>query len=266
MAVFHGRSSISSTNCGARSDFSATGPSPHPRRLYGRKRGRPLRSGQQILLEQLLPSLAVELPQSGGLNPALLFPEPKQSVWLEIGFGAGEHLAAQAEAHPDIGFIGCEVFENGIAKLLGEIEGRRLANVRLFIDDARRLIAALPPASISRVFILFPDPWPKARHHKRRIVSTETLDELARIMIEEAELRLVTDDREYFAWMLERIASHAAFVWLARKPADWHQRTPDWPATRYEKKARAAGRLPLFLRARRQLTEKIPSHPAASSE
>jgi tRNA (guanine-N7-)-methyltransferase len=266
MAVFHGRSSISSTNCGARSDLSATGPSPHPQRLYGRKRGRPLRPGQQVLFEELLPSLTIELPQLGELNPALLFPESKQSVWLEIGFGAGEHLAAQAEAYPDIGFIGCEVFENGVAKLLREIEGRRLANIRLFTDDAHRLIAALPPASISRVFILFPDPWPKARHHKRRIVSTETLDELARIMTEGAELRLATDDREYFVWMLERVTSHPGFVWLARKPADWRQRTPDWLPTRYEEKARAAGRSPLFLRARRQSTEKTPSNPAASSE
>ena len=266
MAVFHGRGSISSTNCGARSDFSATGPSPHPQQLYGRKRGRPLRPGQQILLEELLPSLAVELPQSGGLNPALLFPESKQSVWLEIGFGAGEHLAAQAEAHPDIGFIGCEVFENGVAKLLREIDGRRLTNIRLFTDDARRLIAALPPVSISRVFILFPDPWPKARHYKRRIVSTETLDELARIMIEDAELRLATDHREYFAWMLERVTNHPGFVWLVCKPADWRHRTPDWPATRYEEKACAAGRSPLFLRARRQSSAKIPADPAARSE
>ena len=264
--VFPGRGSTSSTNCGTRFDFAPAEAQSHPQRLYGRKRGRPLRPGQQVLLEELLPSLAVELPQSGELNPALLFPEPKQSVWLEIGFGAGEHLAAQAEAHPDIGFIGCEVFENGVAKLLREIDGRRLANIRLFTDDARRLIRALPPASISRVFILFPDPWPKARHCKRRIVSTETLDELARIMIEGAELRLATDHHEYFTWMLERVTGHPGFVWLARKPADWRQRTPGWPPTRYEEKARAAGRSPLFLRARRRSTGKIPSDPAASGE
>jgi tRNA (guanine-N7-)-methyltransferase len=225
-----------------------------------------LRPGQQALLEERLPSLAVELPQSGELDPALLFPKSKQSVWLEIGFGAGEHLAAQAAAHPDIGFIGCEAFQNGIAKLLREIERRRLTNIRLFADDARRLIKALPPASISRVFILFPDPWPKARHHKRRIVSTETLDELARIMVGGAELRLATDHREYFVWMLERVTSHPGFVWLARQPADWRQRTPDWSTTHYEEKARAADRSPLFLRARRQSPEKIPSDPAASGE
>lgn len=264
--VFPGKNSISPTNCGVCFDCSATGPSPHPQRLYGRKRGRPLRPGQQQLLEELLPSLTIELPQLGELNPALLFPESKQSVWIEIGFGAGEHLVAQAEAHPDIGFIGCEVFENGVAKLLREMDGRLLVNIRLFTDDARRLIAALPPDSISRVFILFPDPWPKARHHKRRIVSTETLDELARIMIEGAELRLVTDDHEYFVWMLERVTSHPGFVWLARSPADWRHRTSDWPATRYEEKARAAGRSPLFLRARRQSIGKIPSDPAASGE
>ena len=157
----------------------------------------------------------------------------------------------------DIGFIGCEVFENGIAKLLGAIKRRRLANIRLFVGDARLLVAALPPASIGCLFILFPDPWPKARHHKRRIVTTETLDQFARIMTENAELRLATDDPSYFSWMLERVTSHRHFEWLARRPADWRMRSADWPTTRYEEKARAAGRPPFFLRARRRAS--IPS-------
>ena len=173
-----------------------------------------------------------------------MFADPPRSVWLEIGFGGGEHLAAQAELRRDIGFIGCEVFENGIAKLLGEVECRHLANIRLFIDDARLLIGALPAASVERVFILFPDPWPKRRHHKRRIVSRETLDGLARIMSDGAELRLATDDPDYFSWMLECVTGHPAFAWLARRPADWRERPPDWPPTRYEEKARAAGRSP----------------------
>jgi tRNA (guanine-N7-)-methyltransferase len=226
---------------------------PTPRLLlYGRRRGRPLRPGQQSLVDGLLPRLVIELPASGELDPRPMFVDPPRSIWLEIGFGGGEHLAAQAERRRDIGFIGCEVFENGIAKLLGEVERRRLANIRLFIDDARLLIGALPAASVERVFILFPDPWPKRRHHKRRIVSRETLDGLARIMSDEAELRLATDDADYFSWMLECVTGHPAFAWLARRPGDWRERPPGWPPTRYEEKARAAGRSPAFLLACRR--------------
>jgi tRNA (guanine-N7-)-methyltransferase len=245
------------TNCGAPSDPLVSDATPRQRQLYGRKRGRPLRAGQRSLAERLLPRLAIDLPASGRIDPALLFSPPPRSVWLEIGFGSGEHLAAHADAKRDIGFIGCEVFENGIAKLLGEIERRPLGNIRLFIDDAHLLVAALPPASIARVFILFPDPWPKARHHKRRIVSTETLDQLARIMTDEAELRLASDDCAYFSWMLERVTGHPAFDWLARRPADWRKRPADWPPTRYEEKARGAGGAPFFLRARRRPRSKL---------
>jgi tRNA (guanine-N7-)-methyltransferase len=169
-------------------------------------------------------------------------------VWLEIGFGAGEHLAQQAEEHPAVGVIGCEVFENGIARLLGDIARRDLGNIRIFADDARLLLDCLAPASIARVFILFPDPWPKERHHKRRLVAPATLDRLAIVMQPGAELRLATDDRGYLVWMLEHVTAHPAFEWLARTPADWRQRPPDWPPTRYEEKARAAGRTPVFLR------------------
>jgi tRNA (guanine-N7-)-methyltransferase len=250
MAVSPGNGSISPTSCAAPSDDRVSA-APQRRVLYGRRRGRPLRLGQQGLVDSLLPSLAFSLPVASGADPGGLFADPPQAIWIEIGFGGGEHLASLAEHHPEIGFIGCEVFENGIAKLLGEIERRRLANIRLFVDDARLLIAALPASSIERVFILFPDPWPKQRHHKRRIVSAETLDELARIMTDGAELRLATDDLDYFSWMLECVTGHPAFDWLARRPGDWRERPADWPPTRYEQKARAAGRIPSFLRARR---------------
>jgi tRNA (guanine-N7-)-methyltransferase len=183
---------------------------------------------------------------------------PVDEVWLEIGFGGGEHLAAQAAAHPHHGLIGCEVFENGVVKMLAEAERLRLANLRLFVDDARLLVRALPEASLGRVFILFPDPWPKQRHHKRRMVATETLDALARAMRDGAELRLATDDRDYLRWMLEHVTAHPDFVWLARRPADWRERPADWPATRYEQKALAAGRAPAFLRLLRK-----PRAPAA---
>ncbi|MGD9615170.1 MAG: tRNA (guanosine(46)-N7)-methyltransferase TrmB [Alphaproteobacteria bacterium] len=219
-----------------------------PQRVYGRRRGRPLRPGQRHLHETLLPQLAITLPETGKLDPASLFAERPETVWLEIGFGAGEHLAAQAAAHPGIGFIGAEVFENGVARLVAEIARTGIGTIRIFPDDIRVLLDALAPASLGRVFILFPDPWPKQRHHKRRLVSTATLDRLAVLMRPGAELRLATDDRDYLTWMLERAMAHPAFEWRARGPADWRERPADWPPTRYEEKARTAGRHPVFLR------------------
>jgi tRNA (guanine-N7-)-methyltransferase len=229
-------------------------PPRQARRLYGRRRGRPLRHGPRQLSESLLPRIAVTLPDQRLLDPRTLFTTPPAAVWLEIGFGAGEHLATQAENHPRIGFIGCEVFENGIARLLGDIARRDIGNVRIFADDARALIDCLVPASIGRVFILFPDPWPKLRHHKRRLVAPATLDRLASVMQPGAELRLATDDPGYLGWMLELVTAHPDFLWAARTPADWRERAPDWPATRYEEKARAAGRTPAFLRFIRRAT------------
>jgi tRNA (guanine-N7-)-methyltransferase len=216
--------------------------------FYGRRRGRPLRAGQRERQTTLLPQLSFALPQSGILDPASLFAEPRREIWLEIGFGGGEHLAEQAERHPEIGFIGCELFENGIVKLLGEIDRRDLANIRICGDDARTLLASLAPGSIARIFILFPDPWPKARHHKRRLIAPAMLDRLAEIMIDRAELRLATDDPSYLSWMLECVTNHPAFCWTARRAADWRERPTDWPATRYEEKACQAGRVPVFLR------------------
>lgn len=224
-----------------------------PRVLYGRRRGRRLRPGQRRLEEALLPRLAIRLPPPGEqFDPARLFEEEVADLWLEVGFGGGEHLAAQAAANPAVGFLGCEVFENGVVKLLAEVERRGLRNVRILVDDARLLIRALPEACLGRVFVLFPDPWPKARHHKRRFVSSEMLTELARVMKKGAELRLATDDVDYLRWMLERAPVHPDFEWLAEGPGDWRERPADWPPTRYEQKAIAAGRTPTFLRFRRR--------------
>jgi tRNA (guanine-N7-)-methyltransferase len=250
MARFPGKRPISPTNCGAPSE-GVDEAAPPPQLFYGRRRGRPLRAGQRERQTTLLPLLSFSLPDTGRLDPASLFATPVRDVWLEIGFGGGEHLAEQAERHPEIGFIGCEVFENGIVKLLGEID-RRLTNIRLYPDDARALLAVLRPGSIGRVFILFPDPWPKARHHKRRLIAPATLDRLAEIMTDGAELRLATDDPSYLAWMLEHTTAHPAFAWTARRPTDWRERPADWPATRYEQKARKAGRVPAFLRFERR--------------
>ena len=251
MARFPGKEPISPTNCGAL--FEGVNEAAGTRELfYGRRRGRPLRAGQRLRQATLLPELSFELPASGQLDPSGLFAVPVRDVWLEIGFGGGEHLAEQAERHPEIGFIGCEVFENGVVKLLGEVDRRRLVNIRIYPGDARPLLAALRPRSIGRLFILFPDPWPKARHHKRRLIAPATLDRLAEIMTDGAELRLATDDPSYLAWMLERTTAHPAFSWTARRPADWRERPTDWPATRYEQKARKAGRKPSFLRFERR--------------
>jgi tRNA (guanine-N7-)-methyltransferase len=227
---------------------------PH-RVLYGRRRGRPLRPSQRRLIETRLPQLRIALPADGRIDPRRLFATPPEAVWIELGFGGGEHLAAQAQAHPAIGMIGAEVFENGVAKLLGEIERHGLANLRLLVDDARLLLAALPDQAIGRAFILFPDPWPKERHKKRRLVTRETLDALARIMADDAELRLATDDMDYARAMLEGATDHPAFRWLARGAGDWRERPADWPPTRYERKALAAGRKPLYLRFARRPRE-----------
>jgi tRNA (guanine-N7-)-methyltransferase len=223
------------------------------RTLHGRRRGKKLRLGQQSLLDTLLPRLALALPsEPARIDLAGLFGGrlPSDGVWLEVGFGAGEHLVWQAEQHPDVGLIGCEPYLNGVAKCLAQIDRTRLTNVRLFTDDARLVMAALPSRSLSRVFVLFPDPWPKTRHHKRRFVQRESLDRLAERMLPGAELRLATDDPSYLPWMVEQACTHPGFDWLVQGPSDWRQRPADWPPTRYEKKM-LAGK-PTFLRLRRR--------------
>ena len=222
-------------------------------RLFGRRKGRPLRAAQQRLVDELLPKVALDT-QAAQIDPAALFDPPRSEIWLEIGFGGGEHLAWQAAQHPDVGFIGAEIFINGIATLLREIETQDLQNVRIWQGDARELLDLLPRQSLSRCFILHPDPWPKARHHKRRIVSPDTLDRLAELMVPGAELRLATDDPSYKPWMVEHLTRHPAFEWLARTPKDWRERPGDWPQTRYEAKGLKEGRPPLYLSYRRRKT------------
>ncbi len=231
-----------------------TTPLPsRPAALYGRRRGRPLRPGRRRLLEELLPKLRVELPAvAGSLDPATLFDPPPADVWLEVGFGGGEHFAAQARAHPEIGFIGCEPYRRGVGSLLARIARDDLGNVRILADDARLLIAALAPASIGRAFVLFPDPWPKRRHHKRRIITPATLDALARVLRDGAELRLATDDEGLLCWILQHGLAHPDFVWLAHGPEDWRVRPADWPETRYEAKAAKEGRPSTYLRFARR--------------
>jgi tRNA (guanine-N7-)-methyltransferase len=221
------------------------------RQIYGRRQGHRLRPERRRLLAELLPKLQLELPASGRLDPAALFPDRRQRLWLEIGFGAGEHLAAQAAAHPEVGLIGCEPFISGVARLLSLIETPGLSNVRLFTDDARLLMPALPDGCLERIFVLFPDPWPKTRHHKRRIVNAATAAEFARLLRAGGEVRLATDDMGYARAMLLALRGQPALQWQAKRPTDWRERPPDWPMTRYESKALAAGRACVYLRFRR---------------
>jgi len=228
-------------------------PIPDQRRFYGRRKGRPLRKGQQHLIDTLLPRLAITLPASGKLDPRELFPQARQ-IWLEIGFGGGEHLAEQARAHPDSAIIGGEVFLNGIATLLSQVEAHDLKNVRIHPEDARDLLDALPDRSLDRVFLLFPDPWPKRRHADRRFIQTANLDLLARLMKPGAEFRVASDDPVYIGWALSHLTAHPAFQWTARRPQDWRDRPADWPATRYEAKALREGRQPAYFRFLRRAT------------
>lgn len=207
------------------------------RRLYGRGKGRPLSARQQSLIVELGPRLA--LPD-GPLDPTLLFPQARETR-LEIGFGAGDHLCAQAQANPDIGFIGVEFYEEGVAKALARLDdagaaGLSLEHVRVHQGDGRTVLDRLPEASIAMVYILFPDPWPKTRHHKRRLIQPDVVEALARITRPGGRVRIATDVRSYVDWALRHMRAHDAFSWTARRPGDWRTPPDDHIATRYERK------------------------------
>jgi len=230
--------------------------SPESRAFFGRRKGKRLRPGQEDRLTALLPALRLALPDDGTrLDPPALFPGPVDEVWLEIGFGGGEHLAAQAEGHPRTGIIGCEPFVNGVVKLLGEIDGRGLTNVRIRDEDATQLLAALPDASIARVYLLYPDPWPKRRQRKRRFVSDGSLAEIARVLKPGGEFRFASDIDDYCGWTLVRAARCPGLRWTAHGADDWRTPFPGWPGTRYEAKAKVAGRVPSYLTFVRAPTE-----------
>lgn len=221
--------------------------------VFGRRRGHKLRPQRQALMRDLLPEIEVELtPGTGLIEPRALFADGSKEIWLEIGFGAGEHLAWQAARRPDVGFIGCEPFLNGVSALLKRIATENLSNVRIFPDDAHLLMARLGEAAIDRLFLLFPDPWPKKRHQKRRMISPENIARFAEIMADGGEFRYATDHAEYARWTLLKMRAEQRFHWLAEGPRDWRERPDDWPETRYESKARAAERTAIFLRYERQ--------------
>ncbi len=208
------------------------------RRLYGRRQGHKLRTGQAALVEELLPQVAV--PDTGPLDAATLFGN-ERPLHLEIGFGAGEHLAGQAAAHPDAGFIGCEPFLNGVVGALNHIRDEALDNIRLHMGDALEVVERLPDAALERVYLLHPDPWPKARHAKRRMMNHGPLDAIAAKLRPGGEFRLGTDDPTYCRWSMMVMNQRRDFVWQATKAADFLTRPAEWPETRYERKARRRG-------------------------
>lgn len=220
-------------------------------RSFGRRRGRKLSPRQEALVKTVLPRVALDISVPPPVDAAELFDGDVTDLWLEIGFGGAEHLLWQARANPGIGIIGAEPFEEGVVKALHGIEATGASNVRLHADDVRPLLAWLPPACLARAFVLFPDPWPKKRHAKRRLVGPNLLAALARVIRSGGELRLGTDIAAYAGEMLLAVRHQGSFAWQAQCPADWRLRPDDWPETRYERKAGREGRKPYFFSLKR---------------
>ena len=220
---------------------------PHKRAFFGRRKGHALKPQQAALFDALLPRLALALDTPAPIDLATLFPVSTGGVRLEIGFGGGEHLVAEAERNPQTGFIGAEPFVNGMAKALAAIAARGLANIRLHFGDAIELLDWLPDASIVCLDLIYPDPWPKRRHWKRRFVQDATVAGMARVLAPTGLFRFVTDWPDYADWTLQRLSHSRKFDWTAERANDWRQPWPGFTGTRYEAKAKRAGRAPCYL-------------------
>ncbi|MDJ0824460.1 MAG: tRNA (guanine(46)-N(7))-methyltransferase TrmB [Rhodobacter sp.] len=230
-------------------------PSGAPwRNFYGRRHGKGLRPSQQAYLDKDLAALSPgpvswdENPDRTPLDLDALF--GGRDVWLEVGFGGGEHMVHQAAAHPEVGLIGCEPYINGVAMLLGKIRAAGVGNIRIHPGDVRDLFDVLPDGSVAKAFVLYPDPWPKSKHHRRRFVTPEYLRPLQRVMALGAEVRIATDIPDYVRQALEEMPRHG-LAWLAEGLADWRRPWDDWLPTRYEQKALREGRVPHYLTFRR---------------
>jgi tRNA (guanine-N7-)-methyltransferase len=234
-----------------RERMSPDDTSREPRAFFGRRKGHKLRPQQAALFDTLLPRLALDLEHPVPADPAALFPHAVDALHLEIGFGGGEHLLAEAEQHPRTGFIGVEPFVNGMAKALAAIAARGLANIRLHFGDAIFLLAWLPDNALARVDLIYPDPWPKRRHWKRRFVQDATLAEIARVLRPGGEFRFASDIPDYAAWTLQHGLRARDLEWTAARADDWRQPWPGFTSTRYEAKAKRAGRRPCYLIFRR---------------
>ncbi len=219
--------------------------------FFGRRKGHKLRNHQTELVETLLPRLAVNISAPSGIDPKSFFPSAVESVRLEIGFGGGEHLIAEARAYPDNGFIGCEPYVNGMAKILAQIEAHGISNIRLFAGDAAELLAWLPASSLVRIDLIHPDPWPKKRHWKRRFVQDATIAEMARLLKRGGEFRFVCDIDSYCAWTLAHMRRAKDFLWTAERADDWRLPWLNYTMTRYGRKADREGRKAAYLIFRR---------------
>jgi tRNA (guanine-N7-)-methyltransferase len=219
--------------------------------FFGRRKGHRLRSHQADLIEHLLPHLAIDIATPAPSGLATLFSPPAEGVRLEIGFGGGEHLIAEARAFPHAGFIGCEPYVNGMAKILAQIEAHNIGNIKLFAGDAAGLLAWAPPRSLDRIDLIHPDPWPKRRHWKRRLVQDLNVAAMARVLKPSGEFRFVSDIDDYVAWTLAHLARSPDFVWLAERADDWRLPWDGYTMTRYGRKAAREGRRATYLRFRR---------------
>ena len=217
------------------------------RAFFGRRKGHKLRAHQADLIAHLLPRLALDITGPRYTDLARLFDKPVDSVRLEIGFGGGEHLIAEARAFPDIGFIGCEPYVNGMAKILTLIEAGEISNIRLFAGDAAELLAWVPPKSLARIDLIHPDPWPKRRHWKRRFVQDTTIAAMASALAPGGEFRFVSDISDYCAWTLAHFMRTPGFLWTAERAADWREPWADYTMTRYGRKAEREGRQAAYL-------------------
>lgn len=225
----------------------------HDWRFHGRRKSRPLKPRQRRLMETLLPKVSLrDVPPKRLRRPQELFSSAVERMVLEIGFGGGEHLAQRAREHPDWGFIGAEPFVNGIAKMLVAVEEHHLDNVRIWPDDARKLLPLLGDETLAEVWLLYPDPWPKTRHHKRRFVNPENLTQIHRILQPGGLFFFASDIADYVRWTLLQVRRHGGFVWLAARAEDWRTPPAGWPGTRYEQKALRAGRRPTYLLFRKK--------------
>jgi tRNA (guanine-N7-)-methyltransferase len=217
------------------------------RAFFGRRKGHRLRAHQADLIAHLLPRLALDMTGTPVTDLTALFDRPVENVRLEIGFGGGEHLIAEAQASPDIGFIGCEPYVNGMAKVLSLIEAGNVNNVRLFAGDASELLSWLPSRSLARIDLIHPDPWPKRRHWKRRFVQDMTIAAMARVLKPHGEFRFVSDIGDYSAWTLWHFMRASDFVWTAERASDWREPWPGYTMTRYGRKAEREGRTATYL-------------------
>jgi tRNA (guanine-N7-)-methyltransferase len=235
------------------SEHDADGP--HPQRslgsFFGRRKGHKLRAHQVDLIEHLLPRLTLDIADAAPADPAGLFDPAASEVRLEIGFGGGEHLVAEAQAHADDGFIGCEPYVNGMAKILTQIETGNVTNIRLFAGDAAELLAWLPQRTLTRIDLIHPDPWPKRRHWKRRFVQDATVTAMARVLKPGGEFRFVSDIDDYCAWTLSHLLHSRDFAWTAERSIDWLKPWDGYTMTRYGRKAEREGRKATYLRFQR---------------